>query len=143
MWMWWIPKQQPRFDKETNMRKLARKLDDIEARIIELEGNVMSSFDELKAAQDATDAKIAAVKADVERLIEALANVPAPGLTAEQQAALDAAVARATAINEALSGVDALTPEPAPEPDPEPTPEPDPEPAPVVDPETPVDPEAV
>jgi hypothetical protein len=72
----------------------------------------MSTFDDLKAAQEVTDAKIAAVKADVEHLIDALANMPAPGLTAEQQAALDLAVAKANSINDALAGVDAMTPEP-------------------------------
>jgi ABC-type transporter Mla subunit MlaD len=77
-------------------------------------GKVMSSFEDLVAAQAATDAKIAAVKADVEALIAKLAAVPAAGMTAEQQAALDAAVAHASAINDSLSAVDAEVNPPAP-----------------------------
>jgi hypothetical protein len=66
----------------------------------------MASFDDLKAAQADTDAKVAAVKTDMEALIAKLAAVPPGGLTAEQQAALDDAVTHAKAINDALSVVD-------------------------------------
>jgi hypothetical protein len=113
--MGWFYDEKPRFDIESSLRLLARKLDNIEARISYLtllERQNMSTFADLKAAQDATNVKIAAVKSDVERLIAALANIPAPGLTAEQQEALDAAVAAANGINDSLSGVDAMTPEP-------------------------------
>lgn len=71
---------------------------------------VMASFEELKAAQDVTDAKIAAVKADVEKLMALLAAIPPAGMTPEQQAALDAAVVHAGAINDALAAVDDLNP---------------------------------
>ncbi len=68
---------------------------------------LMASFDDLKAKQDETDAKISTVKADVEKLLGLLAAIPPAGMTAEQQAALDAAVAHAGAINDSLSAVDA------------------------------------
>lgn len=74
---------------------------------------IMSSFDDLKAAQVATDAAVATIKADVEGLLAKLAAIPAAGLTADQQTALDAAVAHASAINASLSGVDAQVNPPA------------------------------
>jgi hypothetical protein len=72
--------------------------------------SIMSSFDDLKAAQAATDAKIASVKADVEKLMALLAAIPPAGMTPEQQAALDEAVAHASSINDSLSAVDDLNP---------------------------------
>lgn len=76
-------------------------------QLIELQELILMSFEDLKAAQDETDAKIAAVKADVEELLAKLANVPQPGLTPEQEAALADAVAHAKAINDSLAAVDA------------------------------------
>lgn len=68
---------------------------------------LMSSLDEVKAEQAITDAKIDAVKTDVETLLAKLAAVPTSGLTAEQQAAIDDIAAHAKAINDKLSAVDA------------------------------------
>jgi hypothetical protein len=82
--------------------------------ILRVQENMMSSLEDLKAAQAVTDAKIAAVKTDVETLLAKLAAVPVAGLTADQQTALDAVVAHANAINASLSGVDAeVNPVPA------------------------------
>jgi|AraplaMF_Col_mMF_1032025.scaffolds.fasta_scaffold00246_84 hypothetical protein len=68
------------------------------------------SFEDLKAAQDATDAKIDAVKADIQALMDKLAAVPAAGMTPEQEAALADAVAHAQAINDKLGAIDAMNP---------------------------------
>ncbi len=68
---------------------------------------LMSSFDDLKAAQDESDAKIAAIKADVETMLAKLANIPVAGMTPEQQAALDAAVDHAKKMNDAMGAIDA------------------------------------
>ena len=68
------------------------------------------SFDDLKAAQDATDAKIDSVKADIVSLMEKLAAIPVPGMTPEQEAALNDAVVHAQAINDKLGAIDALNP---------------------------------
>jgi hypothetical protein len=84
-------------------RRIERKLDFL-----------MSSFDDLKAAQAETDAKIATVKTDLETLIAKLAAIPPAGLTPEQQTALDDAVAHAGAINASLAAVDAEANPPAP-----------------------------
>ena len=96
-------------DKDTAERLY--RIEKLLGEIVETQESLMSTFDELKAAQEATDVKIGAVKADVEKLMALLAAIPTPGMTPEQQAALDAAVAHATAINEALAAVDALNPE--------------------------------
>lgn len=111
MWLW---QNTPRFDVETAYKLIIRRLDILTNKIVTGERRIMSNFDDLKAAQDATDAKVATVKVDVEKILEALANVPSAGLTPEQQAALDAAVAHATAINDALGAVDAEVNPPAP-----------------------------
>jgi predicted nucleic acid-binding Zn-ribbon protein len=129
MWMWPIT---PRFDAERAYHLVMNKLDKLTNQIRTGERRIMSTFDDLKAAQDATDAKVAAVKADVEKLLDALKNVPPAGLTPEQQAALDAAVAHANAINDSLGAVDAEVNPPAPVEEPAPTPVE--EPAPVVEP---------
>jgi len=96
-------------DKDTAERLY--RIEKLLGEIVEIQESFMATFEELKAAQDATDAKITAVKADVEKLMALLAAIPIPGMTPEQQAALDAAVSHATAINEALAAVDALNPE--------------------------------
>lgn len=86
----------------------------IDQKLTQLESKIMASFDDLKAAQDATDSIIAKVKTDVETLTAMIAAIPPAGMTAEQQAALDAAAAKASAINDSLSAVDAMTADPAP-----------------------------
>ena len=77
-------------------------------RIIQ-QGNyqIMSTLEEIQAAQAITDAKIAAVSADVTALIAKVGAVPLLGLTPEQQAAIDDIAAHAGKINDALAGVDA------------------------------------
>lgn len=94
-------------------RVTAERLDRIEnqfsfiGRYLE---DILMSFEDLKAAQDATDAKIDAVKADIEGLMAKLAAVPVAGMTPEQEAALADAVAHAHTINNKLSVIDELNP---------------------------------
>jgi hypothetical protein len=68
------------------------------------------SFEDLKAAQAETDAKVEAVAADIAVLMEKLAAIPVPGMTPEQEAALADAVAHAKAINDRLGAIDAMNP---------------------------------
>lgn len=96
------------FDRETSER-----LDRIEEKL----GTILSnqetfkmSFEDLKAAQAETDAKVEAVAADIQTLMDKLAAIPTPGMTAEQEAALADAVAHAKAINDRLGAIDALNP---------------------------------
>lgn len=93
---------------------LDQKLDQLLQRQTQLENNIMASFDDLATRQAATDALIGKVATDVQTLTDMLAAIPPAGMTAEQQAALDAAVAHADTINAALSAVDDKTADPAP-----------------------------
>ena len=86
-------------------------------RIEEMLGSILSnqetfkmSFEDLKAAQAETDAKVEAVAADITVLMEKLAAIPVPGMTPEQEAALADAVAHAKAINDRLGAIDAMNP---------------------------------
>jgi hypothetical protein len=81
--------------------------------IIESKEEIMASLDDIKTAQDATDANLATLKANVEgklaALADALAKLSSGTLTAEQQAAVDAAVAHANSINDSVSQLVAQT----------------------------------
>lgn len=78
--------------------------------IDENQERIMATFEELKSALDASDVKIDAVKADIQTLMDKLAAIPQPGLTPEQQQALNDAVDHAKAINEKLGAIDAMNP---------------------------------
>lgn len=77
--------------------------------IIALE-NIMSSFDDLKAALDTVTGKVSTVKTDTESLLaklSAIQSAPPAGMSPEQQAALDAAVTQAKGIADSLGAIDA------------------------------------
>lgn len=81
----------------------------------------MSSFADLVTAQAGIAAEVAVVKTDVDSLLASvaalkaqLASLPPPGLTADQQASLDDAVAKATAMAASLTAIDAEVNPPAP-----------------------------
>ena len=78
--------------------------------ILEKLETLQMSFEDLKAAQAETDAKVEAVAADIKVLMDKLAAIPVPGMTPEQEAALADAVAHAKAINDRLGAIDALNP---------------------------------
>jgi hypothetical protein len=88
----------------------ADRLCRIEHMLGSIKETILMSFEDLKAAQDATDAKIDAVKADIDALMAKLAAVPVAGMTPEQEAALADAVAHAQAINDKLGAIDAMNP---------------------------------
>ncbi len=94
--------------------EVSARLCEIEKQLSLIKEIIMSSFDDLKAAQAETDSKIATIKTDVETMLVKLAAIPAAGLTPEQQSALDDAVAHAQAMNASLAAVDAaVNPAPA------------------------------
>ena len=92
-------------DKDTSER-LCR----IEKLLGSIKELIQMSFEDLKAAQAETDAKVEAVAADIKVLMDKLAAIPVPGMTAEQEAALADAVAHAKAINDRLGAIDAMNP---------------------------------
>jgi len=95
-------------DRDTAERLI--RIETMLGSILEKMDEFQMSFEDLKAAQDETDAKVAAVKADIEVLMAKLSAIPVPGMTPEQETALADAVAHAKAINDSLSAVDALNP---------------------------------
>jgi uncharacterized protein YoxC len=75
--------------------------------IIKQQEKIMSTFDDLKASLDTVTANVTTIKTDVEALLAKLAAIPTGGLTADQQAALDAAVTQAQGISTSLGAIDA------------------------------------
>ncbi len=67
----------------------------------------MATLEEIQAGLAASDAKVAAVAADVSALLAKISSFPAPGLTPEQQAAIDDIAAHVSKINDSLTLVDA------------------------------------
>ena len=68
---------------------------------------IMSTLEDIQAAQAVTDTKLAAVAADITALIAKVGAVPLLGLTPEQQAAIDDIAVHANKINDSLAAVDA------------------------------------
>lgn len=68
---------------------------------------IMADIADFEATLVVIDGKVTAVKADVDELIAKLAAIPLPGLTPDQQTAVDAAVAHANAIAASLGAIDA------------------------------------
>lgn len=69
----------------------------------------MSTLDDLSTQLNAIAVEVTTVKGDVDTLLAKLAAIPPAGLTAAQQAALDAAVATAKNIAMSLSAIDLET----------------------------------
>jgi len=95
---------------------------------------LMANFEQLNALLDQAVARISTVKADTESLLARITELqqnPPVGMTPEQQASLDTAVATAQKITDALGTVDDLVPDAPPQTAPAPDPaEPAPTPAP-------------
>ena len=91
-------------------RRIEEKLGII---VIMLE-NQMATVEEYaaqaKAAQDETDAKIEAVRVDIQTLMDKIAAIPVAGLTPEQEAALADVVSHARAISDKIGVIDAMNP---------------------------------
>lgn len=88
--------------------------DDAIARLKRLEGKVnhiMSTLEQLTGLLTEIGAEVDKVSADTDNLLAQLAAIPTPGMTPEQQAAVDAAVASATAIRDRLSALDTKVPD--------------------------------
>lgn len=84
-------------------RRLEQKMD-----------KLMATLTDIQTKQAATDAAVAVIKTDVETLLAKIAAFPAPGLTPDQQAAIDDIAAHADKINTALGAVDAEVNPPTP-----------------------------
>lgn len=93
MW-WWDDGDKAR------LKRIERKVD-----------RIMSTLEELTGLLTEIGTEVDKVSADTDNLLAQLAAIPPGGLTPEQQAALDAAVASATAIRDRMAALDAKVPE--------------------------------
>ncbi len=73
----------------------------------------MATLDELTGVLNEIGTEVEKVSADTEKLLADLAAIPTPGMTPEQQAAVDAAVASATNIRDRLKALDDKVPDAA------------------------------
>jgi IPT/TIG domain len=87
----------------------ARVLNEKMDLLLEGNGNIMSTLADLTTQLNAISVDVTTVGNDVQTLLAKLAAIPPAGLTAAQQAALDAAVATATNIAASLSAIDIST----------------------------------
>jgi len=71
----------------------------------------MATLEELNAALATISSEVDKVSADTDNLLAKLAQIPTGGLTPEQQAAIDSAVASATAIADRLKALDDKVPD--------------------------------
>lgn len=97
MW-WWEDERRPSDD--TRLKHIERKVD-----------KIMATLEELNGLLGEIGSEVGKVAADTQSLLDKLAAIPTPGMTPEQQAALDAAVASATAIRDNLKSLDDKVPD--------------------------------
>lgn len=74
---------------------------------------IMATLDELTGVLAEIGTEVDKVSADTEKLLADLAAIPTPGMTPEQQAAIDSAVASATNIRDRLKALDDKVPDAA------------------------------
>jgi uncharacterized coiled-coil protein SlyX len=91
--------------------EVMRRLDELDAKTDLNMETIMATLEELNAALATISSEVDKVSADTDNLLAQLAAIPPGGLTPEQQAAIDAAVASATAIAERLTALDDKVPE--------------------------------
>ena len=96
--------------------EVMRRLDALDNKIDLVMETIMSTLEELTGVLATISTEVDKVSADTDNLLAQLAAIPPGGLTPEQQAAIDSAVASATAIADRLKALDDKVPDPAPAP---------------------------
>jgi hypothetical protein len=91
--------------------EVMRRLDALDNKIDLVMETIMATLEELNAAFATISSAVDKVSADTENLLAQLAAIPPGGLTPEQQAAIDQAVASATAIADRLKAIDDKVPD--------------------------------
>lgn len=94
--------------------EVMRRLESMDEKIdlvMEDTENIMATLEELNAAFATISSAVDKVSADTDNLLAQLASIPPGGLTPEQQAAIDSAVASATTIADRLRALDDKVPD--------------------------------
>jgi tetrahydromethanopterin S-methyltransferase subunit G len=91
--------------------EVMRRLDALDNKIDLVLETIMSTLEELTSVLATITTEVDKVSADTDNLIAQLAAIPPGGLTPEQQAAIDSAVASATAIADRLKTIDDKVPD--------------------------------
>jgi hypothetical protein len=94
--------------------EVMRRLDALEDKIdLVIEGTetIMATLEELTGVLADIGTEVDKVSTDTDKLLADLAAIPTPGMTPEQQAAVDAAVVSATAIRDRLKALDDKVPD--------------------------------
>lgn len=91
--------------------EVMRRLDSLDNKIDLVKETIMATLEELNSAFAAISSAVDKVSADTDNLLAQLASIPPGGLTPEQQAAIDSAVASATAIADRLKAIDDKVPD--------------------------------
>jgi hypothetical protein len=91
-------------------QEVLARLEALNTKLDLFQETIMATVEEFKAVLDTIDTSVTAVKADTEGLLAKLAAIPTPGMTPEQQAAIDAAVVQAQSIADRLGAIDASVP---------------------------------
>lgn len=85
-------------------------IDRVDLVLTKLE-TIMATLDELTGVLAEIGTEVDKVSADTDKLLADLAAIPTPGMTPEQQAAIDSAVASATNIRDRLKALDDKVPD--------------------------------
>ena len=91
MWWDWKPRWAHRLEQKVN--------------------HIMSTLEELTGLLGEIGTEVDKVSADTDKLLAQLAAIPTPGMTPEQQAAVDAAVATATTLRDRMKALDDKVPD--------------------------------
>lgn len=91
----------------------ATTLREMVSQVLTNQETIMATLEELNAALATISSEVDKVSADTDNLLAQLAAIPPGGLTPEQQAAIDSAVASATSIADRLKTLDDKVPDPS------------------------------
>lgn len=89
----------------------AQTLRTMVSQVLTNQEKIMATIEELGVVLAEIGEGVNKVSADTEKLLSDLAAIPTPGMTPEQQAAIDAAVASATSIRDRLKALDERVPD--------------------------------
>lgn len=92
------------------MRRL-ESMDEKTDLVLERQETIMATLEELNTALGAISPLLDKISTDTDNLLAQLASIPTGGLTPEQQAAIDSAVASANSISDRLKAIDEKVPD--------------------------------